>query len=840
MPENFSRDSNLIGLSQDKIPELQKQFGKNVLKSEGSTFKKTLVEVISEPMFILLVVACCIYFILGQPDEGLMMTVAILMVTAISIYQAARSTKALNALKDLTAPNVTVIRSGVEKMIPAAELVPGDLMILEEGERVPADAVIVKQNDLSVNEAVITGESLPVEKNEKPGHHVLYHGSLINSGKCYANVTATGRFTVLGKIGKSIEEYSAPKTPLQVSINSFVKRLALFGVIAFIVIWAINYLQTDNFLGSLLLGLTLAMAAIPEEIPVAFSSFMALGAYRMSRLGIISRQPQVIENLGAVSVICLDKTGTITENIMDVKTIYDFHLDRLSDLTNGVQVENTNLLWHAALASEAEPFDEMEKGIWRAYKKYDKRLPHDEKMVDEYPLSGNPPMMTHVYSNNGSDKLLVVAKGAPEKIAEVCKLSDQSKIKLMSIVKSMAEKGRRVIGVANASHIGNRPESQEGFNWDFDGLISLYDPPKANMREVLTQFKAAGIDVKLVTGDFPETAINIAEQVGMHTGNKYLLGETLIKMSKEELQRKAMEYVIFARMFPEAKRNLMNALKVNGRTIAMTGDGVNDALALKAADVGIAMGKRGTQIAKQAADIILTDDNLAKVAEAIRHGRRIFANLKKAVRYIISIHIPIILTASLPLVFGWKFPNIFTPVHVIFLELIMGPTCSIFFENEPAEANVMSITPRNRASGLFEKNELLISFTQGLIITAGVLGLYYIYMNYGKTLEETRTIVFTTLVLSNIFLTFVNRSFTENISRTSRYKNKLAPLVILISIVFLMAIHLLPMARNIFRLSVIGGKEFLICLATAFISVMWFELCKTDLKKIFYQVRQVG
>jgi Ca2+-transporting ATPase len=816
-------------LDEKQIADLQIRFGRNTIKKEQSAFTEILREIVTEPMFILLAIACSIYFILGQVDEGSMMGIAIAIVTAISVYQGARSSKALNALKELTEPNVVVVRSGREKIIPTVELVPGDLMILEEGQRIPADAIIIQQNDLTVNESIITGESLPVEKFESGGRNVLYHGTLINSGKCYATVTAIGKSTLLGKIGKSVEEYSLAKTPLQQNMNVFVKRLALFGIIAFVLIWAINFLKTDNLLGSLLIGLTLAMAAIPEEIPVAFSSFMALGAYRMSKLGIISRQPRVIENLGGINVICLDKTGTITENIMDVKSVYNFSENELLDLDATFKPTYCSLLWHVVLASEVQPFDEMEKGIWRAYEKFCASMKKEKvRMVHEYLLSGTPPMMTHVYEQDGN--LIVAAKGAPERIAQVCKLTDEASSKLMAIVRNMASKGQRVIGVATAVHEGALPEKQEDFHWVFDGLISLYDPPKKNTREILGQFKKAGIDVKLVTGDFPETAMNISEQVGIHTWNKYLLGETVMRMSDEELKNSVREYSVFARMFPEAKQKLIEAIKAHGSTVAMTGDGVNDAPALKSADVGIAMGKRGTHIARQAADIILTDDDLARVVDAIRHGRRIFSNLKKAVRYIISIHIPIILTASLPLLFGWKFPNIFTPVHVIFLELIMGPTCSIFFENEPEERNIMSIPPRTRNSRLFEQNELLISVSQGLLITAGVLSLYFIYMNSGRTIEETRTMVFTALVISNIFLTFTNRSFSENFLSTIKYKNKLAPVVLITSIIFLLLIHLIPPVRNIFGLASLSFNELLVCMGTSFISVMWFELYKTDFK----------
>ena len=339
------------------------------------------------------------------------------------------------------------------------------------------------------------------------------------------------------------------------------------------------------------------------------------------------------------------------------------------------------------------------------------------------------------------------------------------------------------------------PVHQDDFNWKFEGLISLYDPVKENIAKALQQFYKAGISVKLLTGDYPETAINIANLVGIKNTSEFLSGQQVMAMNEDELKEAVKNKTIFARMFPDAKLKVIEALKANGEIVAMTGDGVNDGPALKAANIGIAMGQRGTELARQAADLILTDDDLEKVVEAIEQGRKIFSNLKKAIRYIISIHIPIIFTASLPVLFGWKYPNIFSPIHIIFLELIMGPTCSIFFEKEPVERNIMLQKPRKRDKFLFQKNELLVSIFQGIIITLGVLLLYHYFMNH-HSLALTRTIVFNTLILSNIFLTFTNRSFTESIFKTIKFKNSLAPFIIIISVSFLALINFVPFLQE--------------------------------------------
>ena len=831
MPVNLAHIEPLKGLSEKQVPLLRQRFGKNIFSVEGPRRLWHMIgDILTEPMFLLLIASSVLYFVLGERSEGIMMLVAVGLVGAISVYQDARSTKALNALKQYTEPKVSVIRDGRQVSIATEDLVPGDIMVLEEGEKIPADAELVRENDLTVNESVITGESFPVEKYPVAGSNFLYQGSIINSGKCAARVTATGNATVLGKLGQAVTHYTPVTTLLQRQIKTFIKRFTLFGVIAFVIIWAVNYLKTGLLAESLLLGLTLALAAIPEEIPVAFSSFMALGAYHMAKLGIISRLPQTIENLGAVNVICLDKTGTITENKMDVKEVYDFNADVCIDMNGNLAGKGFDVLQYAVLASEASPFDAMEKAIHITYGRLFNQPLDAYQLVYEYNLEGRPPMMTHVYRYE--NRQIATAKGAAEKILGKCRLTTAEAARVTTHIQNLAAKGYRVIGVARANHESSRmPASQEDFNWELKGLLALGDPPKKNVAAVFKKLYDAQINIKLLTGDYPETAINIAGQAGIKNYNRYTTGEKIMAMQAAELMTTVMEINIFARMFPEAKLKVIEALKAGGRIVAMTGDGVNDGPALKSADIGIAMGQKGTEIARRAAHLVLTDDNLDNVVEAIRQGRKIFSNFKKAVRYIISIHIPIIFTAVLPVILGWKYPNIFTPVHIIFLELVMGPTCSIFFEREPVEENSMQLPPRNRAAGLFSLDELLVSVVQGIIVTGGVLGLYYYFMKSGYSLPRTRAVVFTVLALSNLLLTFSNRSFTENFTRTLRYKNNLATWIFFISVLLLVFIHLVPFARSIFGISPISLADWALCTGIAFVCVMWFEVYKTISKK---------
>jgi Ca2+-transporting ATPase len=811
------------GLNDAQVKSLISQYGENSINlRDENRFWKKILNVIREPMFILLSAACTLYFILGKTDEGLMMIIAIGMITTISIFQEVKSSKALRSLRALTMPLAKVIRNGVETGIESTNLVPGDIMIIEEGDKVPADGLILEANDLTVNESILTGESLPVSKGYLAGEDFIFQGSVVNSGRCTARVTATGNRTQLGKIGKAISFYSESKTLLQVQINRFVNRFALFGLFAFFLIFLFNYLENHNVVTSLLFALTLAMSAIPEEIPVAFSSFMALGAYHMSKLGIITRQPLTIENLGAVNVICLDKTGTITENKMQVEAIYDYPSDKVLQ-TEGPGEIRSEVIYYGLLASERKPFDAMEKAIVEAGGVNEVYMNWD--MIKEYPLEGQPPMMTHVYQRDGNK--IVAAKGGVERILRVSGLSESESNNILKIAKQLASKGCRVLGVAGSIHTtDNLPGNQDDYDWKFKGLISLYDPPKPLVKETIKEFNNAGIVVKLVTGDFPETAMTIAGETGIETDG-YVTGKTIMQEPDQNLKAISQKSNVFARMHPEAKLKLVRNLKDQGYIVAMTGDGVNDAPALKAASIGIAIGTTGNEVARESADLIITDDDLSKITEAIRQGRKILTNFKKAIRYIISIHIPIILIASLPLLLGWRYPNVFTPIHVIFLELIMGPTCSIFFEREPVETFVMQSPPRRRNEPLLSKHELYLSILQGLIITLGILILYYFFMAEGEDLITVRTVVFTTLILSNIFLTFTNRSFHFTLLTTTRYKNNLAIPVFIVSIFFLLLILFMPAAHRLFGTATLTFSQFAACLLTALSCVGWFEIYKS-------------
>jgi Ca2+-transporting ATPase len=823
-----SNNFNITGLTNEQVLTAREKFGINILnyKKENS-FLDTLIRIAKDPMIILLLVASSIYFISGKIGDGIFLTVAIVFQTSISLYQYSRSKNALEKLKDFTQPNCKVIRNGKAEEIKSIDLVIGDSLMVEEGTSIPADGCIVHSNDFSVNESILTGESLSVLKDKTKEDNFIYSGTNVASGLAIATITAIGNETKLGKIGTSLESISEEKTPLEIQIANFVKKMAILGVLVFVVVWAINYWHSQNVLNSLLQSLTLAMSILPEEIPVAFTTFMALGAWRLMKMGIVVKQMKTVETLGSATVICTDKTGTITENKMSLAKLFLLSSNKISQPKDSLTEDEKELIKLAMWASEPIPFDPMEVALHNSYKdstRNDERPNY--KLIHEYPLDGKPPMMTHIFDDTKGNRI-IAAKGAPEALMTISKLTETEKQQIQEAIKILANDGYRVLGIGVSNFSGNNyPAKQQDLPFTFKGIVAFYDPPKENIQKVLEQFYTAGIAVKIITGDNAATTTAIAKQIGFKGHEKTITGDELMKLQEDELKTCVIDTSIFTRMFPEAKLKIINALKSNNQIVAMTGDGVNDGPALKAAHIGIAMGKKGTEIAKQAASLILLEDDLSKMVDAIAMGRKIYANLKKAIQYIISIHIPIILTVFIPLALGWIYPNIFSPIHIIFLEIIMGPTCSIIYENEPMEQNTMSQKPKSLTTTFFNWKELSISIIQGLVITAGTLFVYqYSVMNtYSEAL--TRTMTFTVLIIANIFLTLINRSFYYSILSTLKYKNNMVLLIIFITITIVGLILYVKPLTIFFEFETLNFVQLLTCIAIGFISVIWFEMVK--------------
>lgn len=825
MPVN---NFDIKGLSDEEVILSREKFGQNTLNSnQKNSFILALINLFKEPMIIILLLASIIYFVSGEIGDGIFMVSAIFIVSIISLSQDYRSRNALEKLQIYSQPHCQVIRNGQTVDILNEDLVVGDYLIVEEGTMITADGTIIHSNDFSVNESILTGESFSVFKDKDKEDNLVFKGTTVTTGLAIVIISKIGNQTKLGKIGESIDEIQEEKTPLEQQIISFVKKLVFAGIIVFLIVWVINYFHSYNFLDSLLKALTLAMSILPEEIPMAFSAFMAIGAWRLMKMGIVVKQMKTIETLGSATVICTDKTGTITENKMSLAKLFVLSTQKISNPEEELTNEEKQLITTAMWASEPIPFDPMEIALHQAYTNLEKEDERpDFKMIHEYPLSGKPPMMTHLFENN-SGKRIIAAKGAPEALIKVSNLSQEEIQQINDAIQTITQEGYRVLGVGECEFEGNNfPNTQQEFKFNFKGIVAFYDPPKKNFKTVLNHFYDAGIAVKIITGDNAATTTAIAKQIEFRGIENSLTGEELMHLSDTELKDKVMKINIFSRMFPEAKLRIIKALKANNQIVAMTGDGVNDGPALKAAHIGIAMGKRGTEIAKQAASLILVEDDLSKMVDAVAMGRKIYTNLKKAIQYIISIHIPIILTVFIPLALGWIYPNIFSPVHIIFLELIMGPTCSIVFENEPIEKNTMHEKPRPYTTTFFNKRELTTSIIQGLGITIGTLLAYQYAVAQGFDEAYTRTMVFTVLIVANIFLTLVNRSFYYSIFTTLRYKNKMILFIITITIaITLLLIYIQPLS-NFFKFNPLLFPDLLLSIGIGFASVIWYEFVK--------------
>ncbi len=818
-PDKNVHESGVRGLTSEQARESRERWGSNEVIIKNHPLLRLLKGIVTDPMLLLLIAGSLIYFITGEVSHGIFMLFAIVLVYSISIYQEARNRKALDALTEITAPEARVIRDGQLKSIHKKEIVVGDSVVVEEGNSIPADGTIVYSQDFSVNESVLTGESLPVIKNSSASS--VFQGTSAVSGLAIFEVTAIGERTELGKIGRSMIEIHEEKTPLQIQIDSFVKTVSYTGLLIFLTVWGWNYYLSGDVVNALLKAVALGMSIIPEEIPIAFTTFMAIGAWKLINYGIVVRKTSTVEALGSATTICLDKTGTITENRMSLAAIFSLANNTVSNQPDASTIDVvTTAMW----ASEPVPFDPMEVALHRAYEAsvdHDQRPGH--KLIHEYALGGIPPMMTHVFVDSAG-KRIIAAKGAVEAILKVSSLQPDERKRIEEVAAGFSKEGFRVLAVAYSDFKGHEfPKDQHALTFAFSGLVAFYDPPRKNIAEVFQAFYDAGVRVMILTGDNLQTTMTIARQVGFRYSERMLNGQQVTDMTEGELREAVKSVNVFTRMFPSAKLKVLNALKANGEVVAMTGDGVNDGPALKAAHVGIAMGKKGTTVAREVSSLVITDDDLGHMIDAIAAGRRIYSNLKKAIQYIVSIHIPIILTVFIPLILGWAFPNIFTPVHIIFLELIMGPTCSVVYENEPMEPGIMRSPPRPFTVTFFNRKELGTSILQGLVITIASLLIYRFAVSEGFSEGQTRSMVFVMLISSNIFLTLVNRSFERTIFETLRYRNSLLFGIISITIVLSILIFNIPQVSKFFGLDATSPYHVSISILAGAVSVLWLE-----------------
>jgi len=830
------------GLPQAEAHVRLRAEGANELPTAGQrNILAIALEVLREPMFLLLVAAGAIYLLLGDVSDALMLLGFVFVVMGITIYQEYKTERVLEALRDLTSPRALVLRDGIERRIAGREVVRGDILILAEGDRVPADAVLVSSNDFAADESLLTGESVAVRKVAKEGAEEIpppggdnlpfvYSGTLVVQGSGMARVLATGARTEIGKIGKALQQQRTEATPLQNEIGKLVRKLAVIGVLLSLLLLVIYGLTRGDWLHGLLSGITLAMSILPEEYPVILTVFMAMGAWRISRHQVLTRRVPTVEALGSATVLCVDKTGTLTQNRMAVQQLIAADVSFVANASPAPLPEAFHeLVEFGILSSETDPFDPMEKAIHALGTHYltdTEHLHRDWILAHEYSLSPELLALSHVWKARDRNEYVVAAKGAPEAVADLCHL-DEAQLEALALqVNSLATQGMRVLGVARASYRGSVwPDIQHDFDFKFIGLIGLADPVRPTVKPALNECAAAGIRVVMITGDYPATASAIAEKIGLAAGSGGVIsGSELSQMDNVTLYESIRHSNIFARMVPEQKLRLVNALKANGEVVAMTGDGVNDAPALKAAHIGIAMGARGTDVAREAAALVLLDDDFASIVRAIRIGRGIFDNLRKAMAYIFAVHIPIAGLSLIPLLLGW--PPVFAPVHIVFLEMIINPACSIAFEAEPAERNVMHRPPRNPQEPLFGKRILLLSLLQGLFVLLATLAVLGYALHHGASENEARALTFSALVIGNLGLILTNRSLQHTILQTFNNGNPALWWVIGGACSFLMLALALPFLREVFHFARVSPYQLALSFAVGLGSVMWFEFYK--------------
>lgn len=829
-----TQNKKLSGLTQVQAQKLQAQYGKNELvaeKKEGLLHK--ILHTLSEPMFLLLLGAAIIYFLLGEPRDGAIMLVFVVGIISIDVIQEWKTDKTLNALKDLSAPHIRVLRDDAEQTIASADLVPGDLMLIQEGVKIPADGMIVTLNDLCVDESSLTGEPLGVWKttpeNTEPStdywrNDYCYAGTLVTQGSAWVRVEKIGAFTEYGKIGSNVASAPDSPTPLQKQTGSLVRTCAIIAAVLFIAVGCITWFNIpdhafkERLIESILSGITLAMALIPEEFPVILTVFLSMGAWRLAKKQSLVRRLPAVETLGSVSVLCVDKTGTITMNEMAVQDTW---------AANG----NTHKLCEVmGLACETNPYDPMEKAMLAHCESLgiSKTSLFDGKLVTEYPFTNELKMMGHVWQRQ--NKITIAVKGSSERVLELCRLSEAEKKNAENEIVRMSQLGLRVIGVAMGACEDEQavPAQLTDCSLTLCGLVGLADPPRESVREDIRQCVKAGIRVVMITGDNGITASSIARQIGIPDSEQYITGAELDTMSDLELQERIKTTNIFSRVVPEHKMRIVKAFQANGEVVAMTGDGVNDAPALKHADIGIAMGKRGSEVSREAADLILMDDNFSTIVHTIEDGRRIYDNIRKAIGYVFTIHIPIALASLLaPLLHIGPSSLFLLPLHVVLLELVIDPTCSIVLERQPAEHDIMARKPRNPQEKILNTGTLLKSILQGLAIFAASFGTYYYLLSSGAAAEVARAMGLVIIVLSNLFLVQVNSSEHDSIlySIGRLKKDKVMWAVNIISIAGLLLILYTPL-HSILKLAPLSAGQFFSALGIAAVAVLWYELIK--------------
>ncbi len=798
-------------------------------------------EVVTEPMFLLLVACGVIYMVLGDRHEALMLLGFVFVVMGITFVQQQRTERSLDALRDLSSPRALVLRDGQLVRVAGRQLVCEDIVLLAEGDRVPADLELVDASNLAVDESLLTGESVPIDKQvmavsdggSPPVEADLgrvFSGTLVTRGTARGRVIATGPRSALGRIAQSLAALGVEKTPIQQETQKVVKRVALIGVAVATGLALVFGFRTGDWLHGLLAGLTLAMAILPEELPVVLTIFLGLGAWRLARENVLARSIPAIELLGATTVLCVDKTGTLTANRMALSQLWSesdtFAADPVPDTP--LQEALHGLLEYAVLASHRRAFDPMETAISEAGQRLlvdTEHLHADWTLVDDYPLSREMLAMSRVWQSPDRRERLIATKGAPEAIVDLCHLDAPRSAAVARQVAALADAGLRVLGVAQASFDADElPGNQHDFEFEFLGLVALQDPLRADVPRAIAECHAAGIRVVMITGDHPSTAVSIARQAGLPTDGAVMTGVELDALDDAALLVRLADTHVFCRVQPEQKLRLVQAFRARGDVVAMTGDGVNDAPALKAAHIGVAMGARGTDVAREAAALVLLNDDFSSLVVAVRYGRRVFANLRKAIVFVIAVHVPIIGLSVIPVLLGW--PLILMPGHILFLQLIIDPACSVVFEAEALEGRAMTDKPRSAAMRLFDSTVLARGFWQGLGLLVILLGVHVLTRNATNSEDAARTMAFLVLVLSNLGLIQANRSWEPLSLRGPGSTNPYFAWISLLTVFLLACVLAIPVVSRLFAFALPPTGLLLSAPGFVLLGLVWFELIK--------------
>ncbi len=834
-------DINKIdGLTTHEVKAKQKKFGYNELPNKDKrNFFKLIFGLLTEPMIFLLLGTVSIYFVLGDRNEAFLLLASFIGIIGIELYQESKTEKSLDALKNLSSPISDVIRDGKKVTIPGREVVVGDIMLLSEGSRVPADARLISAENFKVDESLLTGESEAVEKSVKDKDDArlnsVFSGTLVVSGHGYTEVTSIGVASEIGKIGTSLSSIKTEKTLLQKEVNKVVKFVATLAISASIILTLIFWIDRNDLIQGLLAGLTLAIAILPEEFPVVLTIFLTLGAWRLAKNNVLARRAHTIETLGSATVLCVDKTGTLTENRMKVSSIIDadgnLHEDNFIDADEVVR--------YGVLASQQNPFDPMEETFILAGKQVFgnvEKIYEKQMIIKEYPLQDNSLSVTHVWGHGTTVKLIAL-KGAPETVFDLCHFKGNQKTKFEEKVKLLASKGLRVIAIAKSNPVSaTMPTDRHDFDFEFLGLVGLADPVRKEALPAVRMCRDAGIRVVMITGDYPETAMHIAKQIELdHDG--FITGHDFEKLSESERIKIVKSISVFSRVTPNHKLIIVNTLKKAGEIVAMTGDGVNDAPALKAAHVGIAMGARGTDVAREAATIVLLDDNFASIVQGIRLGRRIYDNLQKAMSYIISVHIPIALLSLLPALFKW--PLVLIPAHIVFLEFVIDPSCTIIFENEKESHDIMNRPPRKLSAPIFSKRMVIGSLAQGLLVAIMVVVAYRVLLDMGWDQKKASGMTFLILVVANIFL-ILGISGKQAIANILKRENMAMIMILFITSISLILIFNVTFLRDLFHFSPLTGVEAWIGIFIGAMSVFGIIPIKNIVRRIYNRIEQKG